>query len=215
MKVLVVEDEPIARAVAETVLRSLGHDVVSASDGEAAWTALEDRSIRVVLSDWQLPKLDGLALCRRVREQRDDYVCFILVTQAPATGANLDAAVEAGVDEFLTKPIDPHEVKRRLHVAARMLSFTSELRRLESFLSICGYCKNVRDAGDWRAIESYVSERAGTRFSHGVCPHCYERKVVPQLEKLGIPTPRTLPQTHPVSCQRHAFPGTTRTLTIP
>jgi DNA-binding response OmpR family regulator len=129
-------------------------------------------------------------LCQRIREQREDYVCFILLTQHLATGENLDAAFAAGVDEFLSKPVDARELRLRLHVATRILGFTSELRRLEDFLPICSYCKKVRDDQKyWQAIETYISARAGTRFSHGICPDCYERITVPQLQKLGIATP--------------------------
>lgn len=187
MKILAVEDDPVAQLVLESALKSLGHEVVLAADGEAAWTALSDPMIRVVVCDWQLPRLDGLGLCQRIREQRDDYVCFILLTQRLATGENLDAAFAAGVDEFLTKPVEARELRLRLHVAARILGFTSELRRLEDFLPICGYCKKVRDDKKyWQAIETYIASRAGTRFSHGICPECYESVMVPQLKKLGL-----------------------------
>lgn len=190
MKILVVEDEPVAQLVIEAALKSLGHEVTISTDGEAAWAALEDRALRVVVSDWRLPKLDGLELCRRIRQQREDYVCFILVTQLSASTENLDAAMVAGVDEFLSKPIDERELKLRLHVAARILHFTSELRRLQTFLPICGYCKKVRDDRDyWQGLENYLHERAGTRFSHGICPHCYEQNVIPELKKLGIDDP--------------------------
>ncbi len=193
MKILAVEDDPVAQLVLESALKSLGHEVVLAADGEAAWAALRDPAVRVVVSDWQLPRLDGCELCRRIREEREDYVCFILVTERVATGENLDAAFAAGVDEFLTKPIDTRELRLRLHVAERILGFTSELRRLEDFLPICGYCKKVRDDQKyWQAIESYMAARAGTRFSHGVCPECYERVLVPQLKKLGLATPPRL-----------------------
>jgi DNA-binding response OmpR family regulator len=190
MKVLAVEDDPVAQLLLESALKSLGHEVVLAADGEAAWAALSDHSLRVVVSDWRLPKLDGLDLCRRIRAERDDYVCVILLTQHLATGENLDEAFAAGVDEFLTKPVDARELRLRLHVATRILGFTSELRRLEHYLPICGYCKKVRDdQAYWQEIETYVTARAGTRFSHGICPECYERITVPQLKRLGIENP--------------------------
>lgn len=192
MKILAVEDDPVAQLVLESALKSLGHEVVLAADGEAAWAAMSDPALRVVVCDWQLPQLDGLALCRRIRERREDYVCFILLTQRQATGGNLDEAFAAGVDEFLMKPVDVHELRLRMHVAARILGFTAELRRMESFLPICGYCKKVRDDKKyWQQIETYFAERAGTRFSHGICPDCYERVIVPELTQLGIAPPRT------------------------
>ncbi len=195
MRILAVEDDPVAQLVLESALKSLGHEVVLAADGEAAWSAMSDPTLRVVVSDWRLPQLDGLALCRRIRERRLDYVCFILLTQRQATGENLDEAFAAGVDEFLTKPVDVADLRLRLHVVARILDFTSELRRMESFLPICGYCKKVRDDKKyWQQLEAYLAARAGTRFSHGICPECYDEILVPQLKKLGIDAP---PPTEP------------------
>lgn len=188
MNVLAVEDDSVAQLVLSTSLASLGHRVVQASDGEEAWKAMHDRSLRVVVSDWQLPKLDGLELCRRIRTERVDYVSFILLTQQSASDANLEEAFAAGVDDFLTKPVAVRDLRLRLRVAERILRFTSELRRLESFLPICSYCGKVRDdRAYWTGIETYLRERAGTRFSHGCCPQCYESIVKPQLREFGVP----------------------------
>lgn len=190
MKILAVDDDAVARHVLESALSSLGHDVVVAEDGEAGWTALQDTSIRVVVCDWRLPKLDGLDLCRRIRSNREDYVCFLLITQREATHENTDAALSAGVDEFLTKPIDLRELRFRLHVAERILNFTQEVRTLESFLPICGYCKKVRDDKTyWQEIETYMASKTGAVFSHGVCPDCYNRVIVPEMKALGVKNP--------------------------
>ena len=187
MKILAVEDDAVSQLLLRRALERLGHQVVLANDGESAWAALADPELRVVVSDWRLPRLNGLELCQRIRARRSDYVCFLLLTQNEASDANLEAAIAAGVDEFLTKPVEPRELKLRLHVAQRIVEFTTELRRLESFLPICGYCKKIRrDQNYWQQIEAYLSERAGTRFSHGVCPECYNRVLAPELRKLGL-----------------------------
>ena len=67
MKILAVEDDPVALMVLEAALKSLGHEAVLAADGEAAWRALSDPELRTVVSDWRMPGLDGLELCRRIR----------------------------------------------------------------------------------------------------------------------------------------------------
>lgn len=187
MNILAVEDDPVAQLVLSSSLQSLGHRVVLAADGEAAWDAMIDRSLRVVVSDWQLPKLDGLELCRRIRQEREDYVSFILLTQQGATDANLEEAFVAGVDDFLTKPVSVRDLRLRLRVAERILGFTTDLKTLESFLPICTYCKKVRnDDAYWTGIETYFREHAGTRFSHGCCPDCYDKVVKPQLRAFGV-----------------------------
>jgi sigma-B regulation protein RsbU (phosphoserine phosphatase) len=191
MKVLIVEDDPVAQLVLEAAIISLGHDVVLAGDGEAAWAECQREPAQAVVCDWQMPRLGGLELCRRIRGSPGDYVYFILLTQRAASEENHQAALEAGVDDFLTKPADIRELRMRLHVAARILGFISDVNRLEAFLPICSYCKKVRDDHDyWQQVETYVAARTHTRFSHGICPECYDSVVVPQLRKHGIPDTR-------------------------
>jgi sigma-B regulation protein RsbU (phosphoserine phosphatase) len=170
----------------------LGHVPVVVEDGEHAWQILQTEPVRAVISDWQMPKLNGLELCRRVRAREGEYIYFILLTQMAATEKNLKEATEAGVDDFLSKPIDTGQLWMRLRVAERILKFTTEVQQLESFLPICGYCKKVRDDGNyWQQIEQYFKARTGTTFSHGICPDCMEKMVKPQLDRLGIKMPPT------------------------
>jgi phosphoserine phosphatase RsbU/P len=192
MKVLIAEDDLIASRVLEAALLKLGHEPIVANDGEKAWQILQTESVRTVVSDWQMPRLDGLELCRRVRSREGDYVYFILLTQMAASEKNLHEATDAGVDDFLAKPIDSSQLWMRLRVAERILGFTTEVRQLESFLPICGYCKKVRDDQNyWQQIEQYINTRTGTNFSHGVCPDCIEKVLKPQLARLGIAMPPT------------------------
>jgi len=185
MKVLIVEDDPVARLYIEANLAALELDTVVAADGEEALTVIETEPIRLVVSDWMMPKIDGLELCRRIRGRAGEYVYFILLTQMTASPENEDAAIEAGVDDFLLKPVNPRELKIRLHVARRILEYTAHIQRLESFIPICSYCKKVRDDQNyWQRIESYINERTGSEFSHSVCPDCYKVEIVPQLEEL-------------------------------
>ena len=187
MKILVAEDDNIARLVLESALRKLGHETVSAADGDEAWSLFCASPVRVIVSDWMMPGTDGLELCRRVRARKTDYVYFILLTNLTANTENRHAAVEAGVDDFLSKPVDQQELWMRLRVAERILQFTTEVRQLESFLPICGYCKKIRDDSNyWQQVESYFKQKQGTQFSHSVCPDCMEKVVRPQLAALGI-----------------------------
>jgi DNA-binding response OmpR family regulator len=185
VKILAVEDDTVARAVLRQALRRLGHDVVEADDGTHAWELLQTEAVRVVVSDWTMPRLDGLELCRRVRARTGaEYIYFILLTSQDATAENQRAAADAGVDDFLNKPLDFAELWMRLRVAERILRYTTQVRQLEQMLPICSYCKKIRDDRNyWQQIEGYISERTGSDFSHSVCPECYERVVVPQIEQ--------------------------------
>ena len=195
VKILAVEDDAVARAVLRQALRRLGHDVVEAADGDEAWDRLEREPVRVVVSDWMMPKSDGLELCQRIRQRPGaDYIYFILLTGRDATSENQQAAADAGVDDFLTKPLDFSELWTRLRVAERILRYTTQVRQLEQMLPICSYCKKIRDDQNyWQQIEGYISERTGSDFSHSVCPDCYQRVVVPEIESMKAAMQRPMP----------------------
>lgn len=188
MKILAVEDDTVARAVLRQALHRLGHEVVEAADGEEAWEALQAAPVRVVVSDWTMPRRDGLDLCRRIRRRPNaEYIYFILLTARDATNDNQAEAANAGVDDFLTKPLNLSELWTRLRVAERILRYTTQVQQLEELLPICSYCKKIRDDQNyWQQIEGYISARTGSDFSHSICPECYQRVVVPQLEKLKL-----------------------------
>jgi sigma-B regulation protein RsbU (phosphoserine phosphatase) len=196
VKILTVDDDAVSRAVLRQALHRLNHDMIEAEDGEQAWEKLQAEPVRVVVSDWMMPRSDGLELCRRIRAGRaKDYTYFILLTSRDATEANQRAAADAGVDDFLTKPLDLPELWMRLRVAERILGYTTQVRQLEELLPICSYCKKIRDDQNyWQQMEGYINERTGSEFSHSVCPDCYTSVIVPQLEEINAATaPRTPP----------------------
>jgi DNA-binding response OmpR family regulator len=186
VKILTVEDDIVARTVLGRALRRLGHDIVEAGDGESAWNLLQKEPVRVVVSDWMMPRMNGLELCRKVRSQiGGEYVYFILLTSTDATDDNQRSAADAGVDDFLSKPLDLTELWTRLRVAERILRYTKQVRQLEELMPICSYCKKIRDDQNyWQQIEGYINERTGSEFSHSVCPDCYTRVIVPELESM-------------------------------
>lgn len=187
MRVLAIEDQAIAGIQLLATLKSLGHEAELVDDSSKAWLRATEGAYRVIVSDWRMPGMDGLELCRRLRQRTGDYIYFILISTTRVTKQTREEALAAGVDDFLVKPVDPDELGMRLHVAERIIQYAAQVRQLESILPICGYCKKVRDDGAyWKEIEAYFGQRQGTQFSHSICPDCYEREVRPQLKKLGI-----------------------------
>ena len=187
MRILAVEDDASSRKILVQALIRLGHEVIEAAHGEDALKILDETDPpRVVVSDWMMPGIDGLELVRRVRSRLNaDYTYFILLTARTADDSNQRESIEAGVDDFLTKPVDLTELWMRLRVAERILRFTTQVRQLEAFLPICSYCKKVRDDQNyWQQIETYINARTGSEFSHSVCPDCYNRVIAPELKKL-------------------------------
>lgn len=196
MKVLAIEDQPGAALQLMAVLQALGHEAEHVKGSGEAWRRLTLGGYRAIVSDWRLPGLDGLDLCRMIRERGGDYVYFILISSNRVTKENRQLALAAGVDDFLAKPVDADELGMRLHVAERIIGLSAQVRQLEAFLPICGYCKKIRDDRKyWQEIESYLGQRQGTKFSHSICPDCYERVMAPQLRRLGLDP--TLPPGRP------------------
>ena len=122
MKVLIAEDEPVSRRLLESFLRKWGYDVLVTCDGSEAWEALnETESPNLVVSDWMMPEMDGLELCRKIRGMdRSGYIYFILLT---AKGRKKDViqGLEAGADDFLIKPFDKEELQYRIRIGERII----------------------------------------------------------------------------------------------
>jgi phosphoserine phosphatase RsbU/P len=184
MKVLLAEDDVASQQLLLGALQGLGHEVVTANDGEAAWELHLKNNFSVVVSDWNMPKLDGIELCKRIRgHQESGYVYFILQT-VRSEKDDYFQAMEHGVDDFQPKPVDIQELAVRLRVAERIIRFKSQIHKLQSLLPICMYCKKVRnDQEYWQQLESYFHELTGTDFSHGVCPDCYDSILIPEVER--------------------------------
>ena len=177
MKVLIVEDDATSRTLLRASLEKLGHTVLETQDGAEAWDLLLSQGPRVVVSDWMMPKLDGLELCKRVRARRDQpYVYFILLTGTMLGGGHHAKAMEEGVDDFLTKPLDTEALRLRLRVAERIVTLTERVRTLEGILPMCAYCRRIRDEKNrYQSLEDYVSDKTPAQFSHGVCPDCAKK----------------------------------------
>jgi DNA-binding response OmpR family regulator len=174
MKILMAEDEPVAARILQRALESFGHEVIAASDGQEAWEAFDREPVRLIVSDWLMPKIDGLGLCQKVRARpKTAYTYFILLTSQETRPENYDLATEAGVDDFLTKPLDRPTIRMRLRVAERILIFTTEIRQLKDLIPICAYCRKIRnDDNYWQRVETYINEQTGSSFTHGICPEC-------------------------------------------
>ena len=176
MKTLIAEDDRDLREVLSFLLRSEGHDVVEAASGLEAWDKFEHSRFTLVLSDWMMPQLDGLELCRRIRATERPYYPYVILLTALKGKDRFLQAMSAGVDDFIAKPFDADELRAKLHVAERIVTLQDRVKRLEGILPTCMYCKKIRDENQqWVRIEQYVAERSDAEFSHGLCPDCFAK----------------------------------------
>jgi diguanylate cyclase (GGDEF)-like protein len=134
VKVLVADDSAVPRMILERTLRSLGHETVTVADGNEAWAIFPVFQPDVILSDWLMPGMDGIELCRRIRAaQTDRYSYFVLVT-AMTEVEHVITAMAAGADDFIVKPLQQTALEATLIGAARVTALHEELRTQRSAL---------------------------------------------------------------------------------
>ena len=125
MEILIVDDELVTRDILAAALKRMGHDVLSAGNGREAMQMLRNSNCRLVFSDWMMPEMNGIELCRAIRaEQLGRYVYILLLTSKSGTSCIVEG-LSAGADEFMTKPFEPEELAVRIRTVERMLSLQS------------------------------------------------------------------------------------------
>lgn len=204
VKVLLAEDEVVSRRLLEATIRRFGYELAVVDDGLKAWDALsQDAAPAIAVLDWTMPGLDGLEVCRRVRGHERRGYTYILIVTARNAKADVVAALSAGADDFVSKPIDPDELKARLRVGERIIQLeqalakqVSELKaaaehvkQLQGMIPICMHCKKIRGQADvWERIETYIEQRSGAKFSHALCSDCLEKHYPSDEAADGAPT---------------------------
>lgn len=183
MRVLIAEDDVMTCRLLAMAIEKLGEEVTTARDGLEAWEHYKQQPFPVVISDWDMPSLDGLKLCKRIRNwPTQDYPYFIMVT-AKSSLDEYNEAMDAGVDDFLAKPLNQKELAIRMRVARRITESREQLRALQAIIPMCSYCKKVRNDQDyWQQVETFLEEELDRGVSHSICPECYEKIIIPQLE---------------------------------
>jgi sigma-B regulation protein RsbU (phosphoserine phosphatase) len=198
MQILIADDDGVTRTALEAMLRAWGCAVVVCQDGAEAWRALSAPGApALAVLDWQMPGLDGLEVCRRVRQQREpDAPTYIILLTGNRRREDIVAGLNAGADDYIVKPFDPSELRARVQVGMRVVDLQralavrvgeleaalSKVHQLQGLLPICSYCKKIRDDQNyWTQVEAYVSRHADVQFSHGICPDCYAKIVAEEF----------------------------------
>lgn len=128
MRILVADDDPINRRLLEVFLAKGDYEVILASDGEEAWKILrQEDSPRLAILDWSMPGMDGTQICRKLRKQRDKPYVYVLLLTSMSLETEVIAGLDAGADDYLTKPFKGEELKARLRTGRRMLALQEQL----------------------------------------------------------------------------------------
>ncbi|MBC7962102.1 MAG: response regulator, partial [Steroidobacteraceae bacterium] len=122
MKILIAEDEPAFRQLLEETLARWGYDVVTSRDGNEAWQALRAKDApRLAILDWLMPGINGDELCRKIRKELPEPYTYIILLTSQHQDEDLVKGMEAGADDYLTKPFKTNELKVRLNAGKRMV----------------------------------------------------------------------------------------------
>jgi sigma-B regulation protein RsbU (phosphoserine phosphatase) len=199
MKILIAEDDRTSHRVLQAVLEKVGYAVQSTWNGIEAWQNLQSpEHSRLAVIDWMMPELDGVELVRRVRANQTLSSLYVILLTAKGAKEDLIAGLEAGADDYITKPFDREELLARVHVGQRVVELQesleqriselelamSQIRTLRGLFPMCASCKKVRnDQGYWQQVEDYLMEHSEAAFSHALCPDCL-KKHYPEYEKI-------------------------------
>jgi sigma-B regulation protein RsbU (phosphoserine phosphatase) len=199
MKILIAEDDSISRRILQTLLQKWGYEVVVTADGAEAWDILsQDDSPRIAILDWMMPKMDGVSVCRMVRERWERGYIYIIILTGKDQKEDIVTALNAGADDYVNKPFDQEELKSRIRAGIRIVQLEVDLsmkiaalqealnhvKHLQGLLPICAYCKKVRDDKNyWHQVEDYVTNKSEVVFSHSICPECYVKYAKPDLDE--------------------------------
>ena len=195
MKVLAVDDDRVTLLTLRRLLEKFGYEALTATNGTEALKLFLDHRPKMLITDWMMPEMEGPTVVKTIRAFAESEYTYIIMLTSRQDKDDMMAGMLAGVDEFLTKPIDPDQLRARLRVGKRIMLLQDSLgkrvreleeerdhvKMLQGFLPICSYCKKIRDDENlWSQIEEYISDhQANVQFSHSICPDCYESKVKP------------------------------------
>ena len=189
MHALVADDDRVTTEILSRTLKRWEFDVAVVSNGADAWDHLRTTAApTLAILDWMMPEMDGPEVCRRVRAELPLANMYLMLLTARESRGDLVTGLNAGADDYVTKPFDPEELRARVQVGVRILALQknlaerveelqaalSSVKQLRGLLPICSYCKRIRgDDQYWQQLEGYIAEHSDAQFSHGICPTCY------------------------------------------
>ncbi len=195
MKILVVDDDEISLAVAKKVLMSGGHEVVLASNGEMALNLMSKENLQIVISDWNMPTLDGLELCKRIRANSILGYTYIIIVTARSSKDDLLTGLSAGADDYIAKPFEPAELLLRVRNAERILSYETTSLTLLSLAKLAeskdtdtgNHLERIRAYARLLAEQIMKYDLPQLNLSPNFPDFMYQTSPLHDIGKVGIP----------------------------
>jgi len=156
--ILIAEDDPVARRLLEKNLKEWGYQVFKADDGEKAWEILKKPDVRIAILDWIMPELEGPELCARLRQARKPLYTYLILLTARDTSFDIIRGLEAGADDYMTKPVNLLELKARLKTAARIIELEDRLLQAQRKLIRLATTDSLTHAWNRRSIIRFIKE---------------------------------------------------------
>jgi CheY-like chemotaxis protein len=154
---------------------------------------------KLAILDWMMPGLDGPEICRRLRATPTPEPVYVILLTSRDSTVDVVTGLNAGANDYLVKPYVAAELQARIQVGRTVVELQGSLakrvrdleqalaqvKQLQTLLPICSYCKKIRDDKNyWGRVEEYFAKRSDVRFSHGICPECWEIEIEPRLGQL-------------------------------
>jgi len=166
-EVLVVDDSPVYRKLVEQVLAAEAYSLLFAGDGAQAMKLYEERSPCLVITDWMLPDFSGFELCQRIRSDGTRPYTYIIVMTSNTEKCNVVKGLQAGADDYLTKPFDSGEMVARIGVGRRIIDLNRELAAKSQRLEEAARTDPLTGLPNRRAIEEWASKQLRGATRHG------------------------------------------------
>lgn len=176
MRILIAEDDNTSRTMLSAVLKKSGHEVIEAVNGAAAWAAMQrSNSAQLAILDWMMPEMDGLEVVRRIRALKSPLPPYIIMLTARGDKTDIIAGLNAGADDYLTKPFDAGELRARVDVGRRLIEMQAALAESRDVLAYQATHDPLTGILNRRAIIDHLhkelarAERYGDGLAIGMC----------------------------------------------
>jgi len=191
MRLLIADDDPNTINLLRKYLIQWNYDIVTAHNGIEALRIIRGTSPpQIVILDWLMPGMDGIEVIRQARQMESPVPPYIILfTVRDEKGAIIEG-LDAGANDYVTKPFDKDEFHARIRVGERFILLQNalsdkirdlqdamaQIKNLRGIIPICSYCHQIRnDQKSWERLEKYIGEHSEAEFSHGICPDCMKK----------------------------------------